>query len=196
MVISRSAYLAILGLIAIERLIEIVISRRNAAILLRRGALEAGKGHFAPMVVFHVLFLVAPAAEMLIFNRPFPGLIGWGALVGAATAQALRYWTILTLGERWNIRVLAIPGETPIATGPYRFVRHPNYLAVAIEVASVPCVHGCWLTAIVFSIGNAALMAVRIRSEERVQGANYSEVFERVPRILPAVLFRSRTTGS
>jgi len=192
MVISRNEYLVILAVLAIERLFELVLSQRNANSLFARGARETGRDHFAPMVAFHSLFLMAPAAEMLIFDRPFPGPIGWVALGATIMAQALRYWAIFTLGERWNTRVLTVPNDAPITTGPYRFLRHPNYLAVAIEMVSVPCIHGCWLTAIGFSLGNAVLMSVRIPSEEQAQGVHYTDAFEKTPRMLPTPSSRSR----
>lgn len=167
MVISVPVYLAIVGAYAIERCSELVRSRRNLARAMRRGAIECGAAHYPAMVVVHVLFLISAACEVLIFHRPFPGALGWIALALSAGSQALRWWSIGTLGDRWNTRIVVIPGEPLITTGPYRIIRHPNYVAVAVEMAALPMIHGCWLTAIAFSLMNGVLMAMRIPAENR-----------------------------
>ena len=185
MVSSVKAYLIVLSLLAVERGIELALSRRNARIAFSRGAREYGTAHFRFMAVFHSAFLVSCAAEVILLHRPFPGPIGVVALLAAIGSQGLRYWAILTLGKRWNVRIIAIPGEDAITAGPYRFIRHPNYVAVAMEMACVPLVHGCWLTALVFSIGNAVLLRTRIRCEEEALGKGYAAAFSGLPRFLP-----------
>lgn len=167
MVISTPVYLAIVAGYAIERCLELVQSRRNLAHAMSRGAIERGHGHYPAMVTVHIAFLVSAAGEVLIFDRPFPGLLGWTALALAAASQALRLWVIRTLGDRWNTRIVVIPGKPLVTSGPYRIIRHPNYLAVAVEIAALPMIHGCWMTAIVFSIANAVLMLMRIPAENR-----------------------------
>src|SRR3954464_3495293 len=117
------------------------------------------------MTIFHTAFLISCVAEPVLLNRDFPGVAGLVALIFALLAQSLRYWAISTLGERWNTRVIVMPGSQPITSGPYRFIKHPNYVAVVMELIAVPLVHGGWITALVFSIGNAALLVVRIREE-------------------------------
>jgi methyltransferase len=183
MVTSRALYLCFLGLIAAERLVELVLSRRNAARSFARGGHEHGRAHFPVLVLLHTAFLVSCAAESAI--RPFPGLLGWIALIVALAAQALRYWAVSSLGDRWNARVIVVPGEPPVDGGPYRFVRHPNYLAVVLEMIAVPLVHGCWVTAAIFSLANAAVLRVRIRSEEVALGAAWQRAFAGRPRFLP-----------
>lgn len=187
MVTSAAAYLGFLGLLGVERLAELVLSRRNAARAFARGAVEVGQGHFRVMGPFHAAFLVACAAEVLVFDRPFPGTLGVACLVGALLAQGLRYWAIATLGERWNVRIIVLPEAPPVTGGPYRFLRHPNYLAVVLEMALVPLIHGAYLTAIVFSAGNAALLWVRIRAEERALGSGYEAAFAGHRRLIPAL---------
>ena len=169
----------------IERIVELALSRRNAARAFARGGVELGQGHFRVMAVVHGLFLVACAAEVLLLRRPFPGAIGWIALAFALLAQALRYWAVLTLGPKWNARVIVVPGDPPVTAGPYRFVRHPNYVAVVLELLCLPLVHGAWLTAVAFSAANVALLAVRIRAEEAALGPAYAAAFERLPRFVP-----------
>jgi methyltransferase len=185
MVTSLPAYFVFLGLIALERGVELRLSRRNARIAFTRGGREYGQAHFRTMAVFHGAFLASCAAEVTLLHRPFPGVLGAIALFGALAAQALRYWAIATLGERWNVRIIVVSGEEPITAGPYRFIRHPNYAAVALEMACVPLVHGAWLTAILFSLGNAALLRTRIREEEKALGGHYAAAFADRPRFLP-----------
>ncbi|HWE23116.1 MAG TPA: isoprenylcysteine carboxylmethyltransferase family protein [Myxococcales bacterium] len=183
MVSSRAAYLAFLLLIALERLFEVALSRRNAARVLARGAREYGGSHFAWMAALHIAFLASCAVESA-FHR-FPGTAGWIALVVALAAQALRYWAVSSLGDRWNARVMVVPGEPPVQTGPYRFIRHPNYLAVVLEMVAIPLVHGCWVTAFVFSLANAAMLRVRIRVEEAALGEPWQRAFAERPRFMP-----------
>jgi methyltransferase len=183
MVTSRALYLVFLALIAAERLVELVISRGNAARSFARGGIEYGRAHFPALVVMHTAFLVSCAAESRI--RPFPGVLGWTALSVAVAAQGLRYWAVSSLGDRWNARVIVVPGDPPVERGPYRLVRHPNYVAIALEMIAVPLVHGCWVTAAVFSLANVALLRVRIRTEEAALGAPWRRAFARRPRFVP-----------
>ncbi len=187
MVSSVHGYLGFLGLLAAERLVELVLSQRNAARAFARGGVETGRGHYRVMVVLHSLFLVACGAEVLGLSRPFPGAPGYAALGVALAAQALRYWAIASLGEHWNTRVIVVPGLSPVTRGPYRYLRHPNYVAVVLELAAVPLLHGAWVTALVFSLANALLLRVRIRAEESALGTAYAEAFAGKPRFLPEV---------
>jgi methyltransferase len=191
MVISLGAYLAILTALGIERVFHLAIASRNARRAFAMGAVERGRRHYPVMAAFHALFLVSAAAEAVVLKRPFPGRLGWIALAGALGAQALRYWSIASLGSRWNTRIIVFPGMPPVSRGPYRFMRHPNYLAVIVEIACVPLIRGCWLTAIVFSIGNAALLRVRIRAEEAAMGPRYALEFSGLLRFLPKLPLRT-----
>jgi methyltransferase len=178
-------YLAFLGAVVAERLAEMALSARNARRAFRRGAVEAGRGHYPAMVAFHLLFLCACAAEALARPAPPPAAVAAAALLLAAAAQGLRWWAVATLGDRWNTRILAVPGQPPVTGGPYRFARHPNYLAVVLEMAAIPLAYGSWRTALAFSAGNAALLAVRIPAEERALGRAYAEAFSRRARLVP-----------
>jgi methyltransferase len=185
MVTSVRLYLALLVLVALERGVELLLSTRNARLALARGAVETGQGHYPVMSVFHGAFLVSCALEVVILQRPFPGAVGWIALAVVLAAQALRYWAVATLGWRWNTRIVVVPGAVPITGGPYRFVRHPNYVAVIAEMLALPLVHGAWLTAIAFSLGNAWLLRVRIRAEEQALGEPWAHAFAGRPRFVP-----------
>ncbi len=185
MVSSQAAYLAGLCALAAERVWELRRSSRNVRRSLSRGGLEVGRRHYRLMAAFHAVFLAACAVEVVGLGRPFPGGIGWVALCAALGAQALRYWAIWALGDRWSTRIVLVPGESPVTRGPYRWVRHPNYLAVIVEMAAVPLIHGAWLTALAFSAGNAALLCVRIRAEERALGESYAHAFADRRRFVP-----------
>jgi methyltransferase len=139
------------------------------------------------MTVVHTLFLGSCAGEVLLAHRPFPGALGFVALGVALGAQCLRYWAIGSLGERWNVRIIVVPHAPPVTTGPYRFVRHPNYLAVILEIAAVPLIHGAWVTALAFTAANALLLGVRIRAEEVALGEAWAAAFDRHPRFVPRV---------
>ncbi len=179
------AYVIVLALVALERLVEVQLSRRNAARAFARGGVEVGRAHFPLMVVMHAGFLVACGGEVVLLQRPFPGTLGFMALGGAIAAQALRWWAISTLGDRWNVRVIVLPDAEPVTGGPYRFVRHPNYVAVVLEMAALPLIHGAWWTAIVFSVANAFVLWVRIRAEEDALGPRWATAFSGRPRFIP-----------
>ena len=185
MVTSVWLYLGFLGLLYAERGAEVLVSRRNARLAFAAGGVEGGRRHFTVMVAVHALFPLACADVVLTLLRGFPGVVGFAALVVALAAQVVRWWVVRTLGRRWNTRIIVVPGAEPVTTGPYRFLRHPNYLAVMLEALSVPLIHGAWVSAIVFVSANAALLSVRIPVEELAQGERYSRTFAGVPRFIP-----------
>lgn len=184
---TRTAYLVLVGLVALERLVELVITRRNARRLRARGGRAVGDAHFPAMVALHAGLLVAASAEVLLLQRPFLPWLGWPALALVAGTMALRYWAIATLGDRWTTRVFVVPGEEPVDGGPFRYLRHPNYLAVVVEVAALPLVHTAWLTAAVATVGNAWVLRTRIRLEEEAleEAAPYRAVLGDRPGLVP-----------
>ncbi|MEN0063121.1 MAG: isoprenylcysteine carboxyl methyltransferase family protein [Myxococcota bacterium] len=163
--VSQTAYTALIAMVALERLAELVVSRRNAAWSFRQGGVEHGRGHWPFMVLLHTAFLVACPLEVWALDRTFLAALGWPMLLVVVGAQALRWWCITTLGHQWNTRVIVVPGLPRISGGPYRFVSHPNYVAVVLEGFALPLVHTAWITALAFTVLNAALLAVRIRCE-------------------------------
>lgn len=182
-------YLAFLGLIGVQRLAELALSERNARAALARGGVESGRRHFRFMKALHGAFLLACAGEVLLLQRPFHPALGVPMLALALAAQGVRGWTVRALGPCWNARVIVVPGSAVVTTGPYRFLRHPNYLAVAVEGVAIPLVHGAWLTAAVFSLLDAALLAVRIRCEERALEAHCPGAgrLAGLPRLIPGL---------
>ena len=164
-------YTALVLLVGCERLAELAVSLRNARWSLERGGVETGRSHYPPMVLLHTGLLAGCLAEVWLADRPFLPALGWPMLVLVLASQALRWWCIATLGPRWNTRVIVVPGLAPITAGPYRWLRHPNYVAVVVEGIALPLVHTGWLTALLFTLLNAAVLTVRIRVENRALAA-------------------------
>ena len=160
-------YVVVVLAVGVERLVELVVDKRNLAWALERGGVETGFGHYPSMVVLHTALLVGCLVEVLALDRPFVPALGWAMVVLVLAAQGLRWWCIRTLGPQWNTRVVVVPGLPLVGGGPYRFLRHPNYVAVVVEGFALPLVHSAWVTAAVFTLANAALLTVRIRTEAR-----------------------------
>ena len=184
---TRWLYVGLIGLVVLERLVELVITERNARSLKARGGFEVGRAHFLPMALLHTGLLIAAPLEVFQQERPFLPVFGTVMLVLLAGTMGLRYWAISSLGDRWTTRVFVVPGEPPVVKGPYRWLHHPNYLAVIVEVAVLPLIHTAWWTAIAFSIGNALVLRVRIRVEEEAleSQSDYAGVLGDRPRIVP-----------
>ncbi|WP_193312839.1 isoprenylcysteine carboxyl methyltransferase family protein [Georgenia subflava] len=164
---SLVLFTALVVAVGLERLAELVVARRNAAWSFARGGVESGRGHYPVMVVLHTALLVGALVEVWVRRPEFLPPLGWPMLVLALGAQALRWWCIATLGPRWNTRIIVVPGLPLVDGGPYRWFRHPNYVAVVVEGFALPLVHSAWLTAATFTVLNAALLTVRIRLENR-----------------------------
>ncbi|MBB5788844.1 isoprenylcysteine carboxylmethyltransferase family protein [Jiangella mangrovi] len=162
---SDVLFTVLVGLVGLERLAELVVSKRNAAWSFARGGVEYGQGHFPVMVVLHTGLLVGAVAEVWIRRPEFVPALGWTMLALVVASQALRWWCIATLGHQWNTRVIVVPGLPLVAGGPYRWLRHPNYVAVVVEGFALPLVHSAWITAVVFTLLNAGLLAVRLSVE-------------------------------
>jgi methyltransferase len=164
---SLVLFTVLIGLVALERLAELVVSRRNAAWSMQNGGVETGRGHYPVMVVLHATLLVASLVEVWTLRPSFVPTLGWPMLALALASQALRWWCIATLGPRWNTRVIVVPGMPLVSGGPYRWFSHPNYVAVVVEGFALPLVHTAWITAGLFTLANAVLLSVRIRAENR-----------------------------
>ena len=172
---SQTWFVVLVALVALERLAELVVSQRNTAWSLARGGREHGAGHYPFMVVLHAGLLAGALAEVLFSERPYVPVLAWTMLAFVLMAQALRWWCITTLGKRWSTRVVVVPGLPLVTGGPYRWLRHPNYVAVVVEVFALPLVHSAWLSALVFTLANAALLRVRIGVEDAALAAAPSE---------------------
>lgn len=179
--------LVLIGLVSLERLVELFVSRSNQAWSLARGGFERGQGHWPAMVALHTALLLGCALEPFAWGSPAP----WPLFVVMAAAvgvtQTLRIWCILSLGRRWNARVVVTPGLPLVARGPYRFLRHPNYVIVVSEGIALPLAMGAWVSALAFTLLNAWLLSVRIPCEE----AALKEALARESQPAPAPLPRS-----
>jgi methyltransferase len=164
-VTSLLAFTVVVVLVAAERVAEMVVSRRNAEWSFARGGVESGQRHFPVMVALHAAFLVGMLVEAWWRRPDVPGALAWSMLVLAVLCQAGRWWCILALGRHWNTRVIVVPGTPPVLRGPYRFLRHPNYVVVVVEGVALPMIHEAWVTAVVFTVLNAAVLTVRLRVE-------------------------------
>jgi methyltransferase len=162
-------YLLILA-VAAERVVELVVSKRNAKVAFANGGKEFGRKHYPVMVVIHTALLLGCVLEVWALHRPFLPWLGWPMLAVAVAAQVLRWWCITTLGERWNTLVIVVPDAPLVRNGPYKWLHHPNYVAVVAEGIALPLVHSAWLTAICFTLANAWLLTVRIRVENDALG--------------------------
>lgn len=156
-------YVVLIAAVAVERLAELVISKRNLGWARARSGREHGFGHYPFMVVLHTGLLVAALFEAA--HRSFIPALGWPMIAVVVLAQALRWWCIAVLGPRWNTWVIVVPGLPLVERGPYRWLRHPNYVAVVLEGIALPLVHSAWITAVAFTVVNAGLLRVRISSE-------------------------------
>lgn len=156
-----SLAIVILALVTLQRIGELTLSNRNTRRLLACGAHEVGAGHYPLIVALHLLWLAG-----LWWLAPGRGIDGfWLAIF--ILLQLARIWVIATLGPRWTTRIIVLPDAALVRRGPYRFVDHPNYLIVVGEIAALPLVFGLWRVALLFTLLNAAMLAVRVREENR-----------------------------
>ena len=155
------AIAAIIALVVLQRLVELVYAERNTRALLAQGAVEVGRSHYPLIVALHALWLIA-----IVVMLPANATINWSALALFVLLQVGRVWVIATLGPYWTTRIITLSGAPLIRSGPYRYVRHPNYLIVAGEIAILPLVFGEFTVALVFSVLNAGLLFWRIHEED------------------------------
>ncbi len=168
---SEVLYTVLIAAVALERLAELVVSKRNAAWSFERGGVETGQRHYLVMVVLHTGLLVGALLEVWLLHPEFHPALGYPMLALVLASQALRWWCIATLGRRWNTRVIVVPGLPLVTGGPYRLTSHPNYVAVVVEGLALPLVYSAWITALVFTACNAVLLTVRLRVENAALAA-------------------------
>ncbi len=155
----------LIALVAVERVVELVVSKRNLRWSAEHGGVEYGRSHYPYMVVLHVFLLVGSLVEVWVWQKPLIPALAWAMFALLLASQALRWWCIATLGKRWNTLVVIVPGMPRVTGGPYRWLNHPNYVAVVIEGIALPMVGFAWVTALVFTALNLPLLAVRLRVE-------------------------------
>jgi methyltransferase len=187
--LSVIAFLLLLVGVVVLRLVELRISRRHQKQLISRGAVKMDQPGFAWMVLLHGAVIFGAALEVIFLKRPFiPVLAGISFAVFLA-ANALRWWVIRTLGDHWNVQIMDSARLGVVTSGPFRFVRHPNYAAVFTEMLALPLIHTAWITALVGSIAHAVVLSQRIAAEEQVLFANpeYRVAMTGKPRFLPGL---------
>ena len=170
MPLSVVLFTALILLTGVERIVELVVSARNARWAFERGGIESNRRQIPWMIALHVGMLLGALAEVWLLGRPFLPWLGWPMLAVALACQAGRIWIIRSLGPQWNTRIIVVPGLPLVTTGPYRWSRvpHPNYVLVAIEGVALPLVHTAWITAVAFTVLNAVLLlGFRVPAEDR-----------------------------
>jgi methyltransferase len=172
--------------LTIQRLTELIIARRNERWMKAHGAYEVGRNHYKWIVAIHVSFFLSLLIEVQWFGAkptvwwPLPFTI-------FALAQVMRFWALFSLGRFWNTKILVLPGANVVERGPYRFLRHPNYVIVATEILMIPLIFQAYVTAVLFSVLNAIILSVRIPQEEEAlcEGTDYRDSTGRRPRFWP-----------
>lgn len=160
-------FTGVVVLVAVERLVELRVSQRNLRWSFEHGGIEFGRSHYPFMVALHIFLLVGSLIEVWVWQKPLVAALSISMFVVVVAAQGLRWWCISTLGSRWNTLVVIVPGLPRVTNGPYRFVSHPNYVAVVIEGIALPLIGFAWVTAVIFTVLNIPLLFVRLRVENR-----------------------------
>lgn len=188
MAVTRIAFLGLIGAVALLRLVELRISRRNERRMIARGARPAPDPSFRWMVLLHTGVLAGAAAEVWWLRRPFLPALALTMGILFLAANAVRWWVIATLGKQWCVEVVDASRLGVVSSGPFRFVRHPNYDAVFLEMLALPLIHTCWLTALVGTAAHTLVLHSRVRAEDAVLLANpeYRERMGAKPRFLPS----------
>ncbi len=195
--LTRVAFLALLGVVGVLRLAELGISRRNERRLIARGARMPRDASFPWMVILHVGVLVGAGAEVWLLRRPLVPLLAAAMGILFLAANGLRWWVIRTLGGQWSVEVVDAGKLGVVDRGPYRFVRHPNYAAVIIEMFALPLIHTAWITAVVSAPLHGLVLRARLKVEDRMLMANpeYRLKMGSKPRFLPWIVGRPPQTG-
>jgi methyltransferase len=158
-----------IGFLAVQRLGELILAKHNEKKMLAKGAVEYDKTGYKYIVIMHTFFFLSLISEKIFFTRELNPY--WITLFSVFIfTQFVRYWVITSLGEYWNTRIIVLKGSQLIKKGPYKFIKHPNYIVVAIELAAIPLIFSCYFTAIIFTILNINLLRRRIKIESSVLG--------------------------
>ena len=187
--LSVYGYLGLLAAVGLLRLVELAISRRNQGRMMAQGAVRVREPHFKWMVVVHAGVLIGAALEVVLLHRPFLPFLA-GTMFGLFLASNLmRLWVVRTLGELWSVQVMDSTRIRVVTSGPFRFVRHPNYTGVILEMISLPLIHTAWITALVTSLLYSMALSMRLRAEEGVLMANpeYRAAMGHKARFLPGL---------
>lgn len=180
-------FFVLLTFVVCQRLVELTIAKRNELNLKKQGAYEVGEDHYKWIVLLHTLFFIVLIVEVLVFQKRPAGWY-WAPLTLFFLAQIVRIWAMRSLGVFWNTKIIVLPGAEAVEKGPYRFVRHPNYMIVATEILTLPLIFQAFFTAIIFTLLNSIIiLGVRIPDEEKalLSATNYHDRLGRKRRFLP-----------
>ena len=182
-----TAYIALLLLVGIERLVEVAISNRNQRKMAAQGARKIREPHYPLLVLFHGAVLVFAGLEVLLLHRPLIPALAVSMAIIFILSNVLRWWVIHLLGGLWNVQVMDSSRIGFVTSGPYRWIRHPNYVGVVLEVVSLPLIHTAWMTAIFATVGYLEILRHRIRAEDGALMSNpeYRLAMGGKPRFLP-----------
>jgi methyltransferase len=187
--VTKIAFLILLGCVGLERVVELQVSRRHQRDLARCGARKHRDPRYRWMVALHAGVLIGAALEVTLLHRPFIALLAFPALALFALATLLRWWVIRTLGIHWNTEVMESAPLGVVSDGPFRWIRHPNYLGVFLELIALPLIHTAWITAAFAAAGNVLVLRNRLRIEERLLDAvpAYRAAMSGKPRFFPRI---------
>ena len=187
--LSTIAFLALLLTVALLRFVELRISKQHQAEMIAQGAAKVDEPKFRWMVLLHGAVLAGAALEVVLLRRPFVPWLAAPMFTVFLAANGVRWWVIRTLGEHWNVQVMDSTRLGVVTSGPFRYVRHPNYAAVFAEMLALPLIHTAWITATAGAIAHMGVLAQRLSTEERVLFANpdYRAAMTGKPRFLPGL---------
>ncbi|MDJ0592506.1 MAG: isoprenylcysteine carboxylmethyltransferase family protein [Pleurocapsa sp. MO_226.B13] len=190
--LTKYLFILIVIAVVVQRLLEVRYNDRNKAEILRRGGIEHGDNLLGAVKVLQVSWWIAMIAEVWYLDRPFLPVLAAVSLTATIAGQILRYLSMQALQWRWTLPIMTVPGMPVVESGLYRYLRHPNWLGVILEIAFLPLIHSAYCTAIAFSLANAWLMSRRIQTEEQALGenTNYTAAFADKPRFIPVIGFR------
>ncbi|MGG3890120.1 isoprenylcysteine carboxyl methyltransferase family protein [Metabacillus fastidiosus] len=176
-------------ILVIQRITELFIAKRNEKWMMAKGGVKHGEKHYPLIVVVHTLFLISLITEVTVFHKGLSSL--WSFILPfLLLTQIIRYWAVMSLGPYWNTKIIILPDSEVVAKGPYRFMRHPNYVVVALEILFIPLLFNAYITAVLFTISNIFLMIIRIPEEEKALQlhTDYKNTFEEKYRFFPKKL--------
>ena len=187
--LTKYIFIGIVVAVILQRLLEVRLSDRHKAEILKRGGQEHGDNLLGAVKVLQVSWWVAMIVEVWYLGRPFIPVLAVIALTATMTGQVLRYLSMQALEWRWTLPIMTVPGMPVVESGLYRYLRHPNWLGVILEIAFLPLIHSAYLTGIAFSLANAWLMSRRIQTEEQAlsENTNYAAAFANKPRFIPII---------
>jgi methyltransferase len=187
--LSVLAFLSLLLAVALLRVVELQISQRHQQEMVAQGAAKVEEPRFRWLVMLHTAVLIGAALEVVLLKRPFIPALAASMFALFLAANCIRLWVVRTLGNHWSVQLMDSTSLGVITSGPFRYVRHPNYAAVLSEMVTLPLIHTAWITAIVGSLGYIAILTQRLAIEERILLANpeYRESMGHKPRFIPGV---------